>query len=196
MIARVIRRGSPRSEISQPAHPLAAAIVAAFEAVVKINLLSGTMFLDQAAYRSPEKLPIGALYRNRNSGGMGAVALILIIDDDGFYRGLIERALGDEGHQVLGAHGAVEGIASYQERRPDLVITDMRMPSIGGAEVIRSLRKFDSQVKIIAVSGEASFYDKDLFKLAKEAGADAILRKLDPMERVLIEVNTLLGASV
>jgi hypothetical protein len=35
-----------------------------------------------------------------------------------------------------------------------------------------------------------------LFKLAKEAGADAILRKLDPIERVVIEVNTLLGASV
>ena len=65
----------------------------------------------------------------------GAVALTLIIDDDGFYRGLIERTLGDEGHQVLGAHSAVDGIASYQERRPDLVITDMRMPSIGGAEV-------------------------------------------------------------
>jgi hypothetical protein len=40
--------------MSQPAHPLAAAIVAAFEVVVKINLLSGTMFLDQAAYRSAE----------------------------------------------------------------------------------------------------------------------------------------------
>jgi CheY-like chemotaxis protein len=175
---------------------LAAAIVAAFEAVVKINLLSATMLFDRAAYRSAEKLPIGALYRNTNSASMGAVALILIIDDDGFYRGLIERALSDEGHQVLAAHSAVEGIASYQERRPDLVITDMRMPSIGGAEVIRSLRKFDARVKIIAVSGEASFYDKDLFKLAKEAGADAILRKLDPIERVVIEVNTLLGASV
>jgi len=60
------------------------------------------MFLDQAAYRSPEKLPIGALYRNTNSGGVGAVALILIIDDDGFYRGLIERALGDEGTRSSG----------------------------------------------------------------------------------------------
>ena len=121
------------------------------------------------------------------------MALILVIDDDGFYRGLMERALTDEGHHVVAAQNGVEGIASYQRRRPDLVITDMRMPSIGGAEVIRSLRKFDAQVKIIAVSGEASFYDKDLFKLAKEAGADAILRKLDPLERVVIEANTLLS---
>ena len=127
---------------------------------------------------------------------MGIMALILLIDDDGFYRGLIERALTDAGHDVVAVQNAVQGIASYQDRRPDLVITDMRMPNIGGAEVIRSLRKMDAQARIIAVSGGANFYDIDLFKLAKEAGADAILRKLDPMERVVIEVNTLLGASV
>jgi CheY-like chemotaxis protein len=123
------------------------------------------------------------------------MALILLIDDDGFYRRVIERALTDEGHQVVAAQNAVEGIALYQDRHPDLVITDMRMPGIGGGEVIRALRKLDAQAKIIAVSGEANFYDIDLFKLAKEAGAAAIVRKLDPMERVVIEVNTLLGGS-
>jgi CheY-like chemotaxis protein len=127
---------------------------------------------------------------------MGAMALILLIDDDGFYRGLIERVLTDKGHQVVAAQNAAEGIASYQDRRPDLVITDMRMPGIGGAEVIRSLRKMDARAKIIAVSGEANFYDIDLFKLAKEAGADAILRKLDPIERVVIEIDTLLAVSM
>lgn len=124
------------------------------------------------------------------------MALILLIDDDGFYRGLIERVLTDKGHQVVAAQNAAEGIASYQDRRPDLVITDMRMPGIGGAEVIRSLRKMDARAKIIAVSGEANFYDIDLFKLAKEAGADAILRKLDPIERVVIEIDTLLAVSM
>jgi CheY-like chemotaxis protein len=121
------------------------------------------------------------------------MAFILVIDDDGFYRGLMERALTDEGHHVVAAQNGVEGIASYQRRRPDLVITDMRMPGIGGGEVIRTLRRLNSKVRIIAVSGEANFYDIDLFKLAKEAGADAILRKLDPLERVVIEANTLLS---
>ncbi len=67
------------------------------------------------------------------------MALILLIDDDGFYRGLIERALTDEGHNVVAVQSAVAGIASYQDRRPDLTITDMRMPSVGGAEVIRAI---------------------------------------------------------
>jgi CheY-like chemotaxis protein len=124
------------------------------------------------------------------------MALILVIDDDGFYRGLIERVLTDEGHDVVAVQNGVEGIASYYDRHPDLVITDMVMPGIGGGEVIRCLRKFNAQARIIAVSGEANFYNIDLFKLAKDAGADAILRKLDPMERLVIEIKTLLGASV
>jgi CheY-like chemotaxis protein len=123
------------------------------------------------------------------------MALILVIDDDGFYRGLMERALTDEGYRVVAAENGIEGIASYRNRHPDLTITDMRMPGIGGGEVIRTIRGLDAQAKIVAVSGEACFYDADLFKLAKEAGADAILRKLDPLERIVVEVNTLLGAA-
>src|SRR5690242_8417963 len=106
------------------------------------------------------------------------MALILVIDDDGFYRGLMERVLTDEGHHVVSAENAIDGIFSYCDRHPDLVITDMRMPGTGGGEVIRTIREFDDHARIIAVSGEANFYDIDLFKLAREAGADAILRKL------------------
>jgi len=124
---------------------------------------------------------------------MSVMALILVIDDDGFYRGLMERMLTDEGHHVVSAENAIDGIVSYRDRHPDLVITDMRMPGIGGGGVIRTIRRFDSKVRIIAVSGEANFYDIDLLKLAKESGADAILRKLDPLERVVIEANALLS---
>jgi two-component system, chemotaxis family, chemotaxis protein CheY len=121
------------------------------------------------------------------------MALILVIDDDGFYRALMERALIDQGHRVIAAENGIEGIASYRDRHPDLTITDMRMPCMGGGEVIRNLRKLDARAKIIAVSGAANFYDIDQFKVAKEAGADAIVRKLDPLERVVIEANTLLS---
>ena len=106
------------------------------------------------------------------------MALLLLIDDDPFYRRVIEQALREEGHDVVVAEDGAEGIAAYRQRRPDLVITDMRLPGMEGSEVIRALRKFDESAKIIAVSGAATFYDIDLFKLAREAGADAIVRKL------------------
>ena len=68
------------------------------------------------------------------------MALILVIDDDGFYRGLMERALTDEGHHVVAAQNGVEGIASYQERRPDLVITDLVMTEVDGLELVKTVR--------------------------------------------------------
>jgi len=124
------------------------------------------------------------------------MALILVIDDDGFYLDVLRNVLTDEGHEVVVAQGGIEGITLYQDRRrgrrPDLVITDMRMPGVDGTDVIRSLRKYDSNARIIAVSGATTFYDIDFLRLARDVGADAILRKLDPMERIVVEVNSLL----
>jgi sigma-B regulation protein RsbU (phosphoserine phosphatase) len=118
--------------------------------------------------------------------------MILIIDDDGFYRTVIRRILEDDGHDVVEAQDGPEGVELYRQVQPELVITDMRLPGVDGGEVIRSLRSIDDNAKVIAVSGAATFYNVDFFELAKQVGADAILRKLDPMERVVIEVNQIL----
>ena len=123
------------------------------------------------------------------------MALILLIDDDWFYRSVIRRILQIEGHRVIEAGGGVEGLEMFKAHNPELVITDMRMPGIAGAEVIQSIRDMDQKARIIAVSGAATFYNVDFFQLAKEVGANVILRKLDPAERVLIEVNRLLDAA-
>jgi two-component system, cell cycle sensor histidine kinase and response regulator CckA len=127
------------------------------------------------------------------------MALILVIDDDGFYLDVLRNLLTDEGHEVMLAQGGIEGLALYQDRRrgrqPDLVITDMRMPGIDGSDVIRELRKIDSHVRIIAVSGATTFYDVDFLRLARDVGANSILRKLDPMERIIVEVNLLLRSA-
>jgi CheY-like chemotaxis protein len=117
---------------------------------------------------------------------------ILLIDDDPFYLSVIRRILQDEGHQVLEARDGEEGLEIYKENRPDLVITDMRMPGMDGAEVIRSIREMHPHARIIAVSGAATFYDVNMFKLAKDVGADVVLRKLDHTDRVLVEVSRVL----
>jgi CheY-like chemotaxis protein len=121
--------------------------------------------------------------------------MILLIDDDSFYRSVIRRILEDEGHQVVEALDGAEGLEMYKLYKPDLVITDMRMPGIEGAEVIRTIRGMDKHARIIAVSGAGTFYNVDFFQLAKEVGANVILRKLDPTDRVLVEVNRVLEAA-
>jgi phosphoserine phosphatase RsbU/P len=131
----------------------------------------------------------------RNTGNYAAVPLILLIDDDPFYRSVIRRILEDGGYRVVEAPDGMEGLESYKTYKPTLVITDMRMPGMDGAEVIRSIREMEPGARIIAVSGAATFYNVDYFKLAEEVGADVVLRKLDPMDRVLVEVNRVLKAA-
>jgi sigma-B regulation protein RsbU (phosphoserine phosphatase) len=94
------------------------------------------------------------------------MASILMIDDDGFYRGIIERALADHGYSVVTAQNGVEGIALYRDQSPDLVITDMNMPGLDGSEVIRTVREINSRATIIALSGEPTFHAVDYLKLA------------------------------
>ncbi len=120
------------------------------------------------------------------------MAAILIIDDDGFYRGVLRRILEDGGHQVMESSDGHEGLQVYRLRHPELVVTDIFMPGMDGSEVIRALREVDDKVKIIAVSGGGTFYDIDVLDMAKKLGADAILRKLDPKERVLGEIDRVL----
>ena len=121
------------------------------------------------------------------------MASILVIDDDRFYLSVIRRILEDAGHQVLEATGGADGIALFQEQKPAVVITDIFMPGMDGNEVIRLLRGMDKQVGIIAVSAGGAFYDIDFLETAKQLGADAILRKLDPKDRILAEIDRLVG---
>ena len=121
------------------------------------------------------------------------MALILVIDDDRFYLSVIRRILEEAGHQVIETTNGADAIGLYDERKPAVVITDIFMPGMDGNEVIRVLRSMDKQVGIIAVSAGGAFYDIDFLETAKKLGADAILRKLDPKERILAEINRLIG---
>jgi len=122
------------------------------------------------------------------------MALILLIDDDEFYRRMIRRTLEEQRHQVIEAEEGAEGLELYQAYKPSLVITDMRMPEMDGLEVIRSIRAMNPKARIIAVSGASTFYNVNFLQQAKELGADVILRKLDSFDRVVDEVVRALGA--
>ena len=117
----------------------------------------------------------------------------LLVEDEEGVRQLAKRILEDAGHQVIETTNGADAIGLYDERKPAVVITDIFMPGMDGNEVILVLRSMDKQVGIIAVSAGGAFYDIDFLETAKKLGADAILRKLDPKERILAEINRLIG---
>ena len=105
---------------------------------------------------------------------------ILIVDDDPDLREMIADSLSNiECHIELAANGK-EGLERFQENPANLVITDLRMPVMGGLELIRALRATDAPT-IIAISG----VDKQALNGAIDEGASHILEK--PISRSTIE---------
>jgi CheY-like chemotaxis protein len=121
------------------------------------------------------------------------MALVLVIDDDWSYRSILRRVLESRGHDVAEASSGEEGLEIYEERGPAIVITDMMLAGMEGEEVIRTIRGTGEPVGIIAVSGGCAFYNVDASEAADKLGADAILRKLDPKDRIITEVDRILN---
>jgi len=109
------------------------------------------------------------------------MARILIIDDDSKVRGTYLRILEHAGYEVVVAADGKEGIKTFREEPPDLVITDIVMPEKEGLETIMELKRDFPDVKIIAISGGAFLEPKDYLEMAKLFGAMCTLAK--PIER-------------
>ena len=102
---------------------------------------------------------------------------ILVIDDDRAFRNTVRRFLENEGHEVIDAENGEAGLAMFHQFAPELVVTDMFMPGIGGMETIQRIREENSNVKIIAVSGTGGFGAATLLTNAEQSGADSSLVK-------------------
>ncbi|MCG7381601.1 response regulator [Paenibacillus sp. ACRRY] len=85
--------------------------------------------------------------------------LILVDDEKGILEGLkkmIDRYIPE--CEVVGtAYNGREGFELIQKWQPDIVITDIRMPQVGGLEMIQMLKEVDIQSKFILLSGYADF---------------------------------------
>jgi CheY-like chemotaxis protein len=68
------------------------------------------------------------------------MANVLIADDDRNTRLLVRTLLSHAGHRVLEAQDGAEALRIATERKPDLILLDLSMPSMSGPEFLRALR--------------------------------------------------------
>jgi CheY-like chemotaxis protein len=102
------------------------------------------------------------------------MASILLVEDDEQLRLLLKLLLTSSGYEVWEAPNGTKVCDMYQQQRFDLVITDLVMPDIDGLEVIMELRRRDSKVRIIAMSGAGQ---EEYLKMAQKLGAQLTLSK-------------------
>jgi len=81
---------------------------------------------------------------------------VLIIDDDEFMLNVLAHQLQDEGYSLFTTADGPHGIELYKNERPDIVLLDIGLPSIDGLEVLKQIKQFDADAKVIMITGYPS----------------------------------------
>jgi len=99
---------------------------------------------------------------------------VLVVDDEESMRFFLRRALTRRGFAVQVAPDGPAALARFGEARPDAVLLDVRMPGMGGREVLERLRARDAAVPILMMTGYGNVEDATA---AMWAGATDYVRK-------------------
>jgi two-component system response regulator HydG len=81
---------------------------------------------------------------------------VLIVDDETAILDTLRILLKREGFAVETAVGGQQGIDRMHESRPDVLLTDVRMPGVGGLEVLLAARELDPSLPVILMTAQAS----------------------------------------
>jgi two-component system, OmpR family, alkaline phosphatase synthesis response regulator PhoP len=124
-------------------------------------------------------------------GNMAEVNVILIIEDDQDIQRIVRLELEDAGFKVLVASDGVSGLTLARESSPDLVILDLGLPDLDGAEIARRLRKTSDTPIIVLTAMDAVSTKVNLL----ESGADDYLTKPFHPEELVARVKVQLRKS-
>ena len=107
---------------------------------------------------------------------------ILLVEDEPAVRQLFATALSRAGYKVYEARNGQEALKIFDQHGDaiDMLLTDMRMPYMGGAELAHQLRGRRRTLKLLCISGYPGSLDDDLATdfLAKPFSRDDLLKKV------------------
>ncbi|MDP6779350.1 MAG: response regulator [Candidatus Latescibacteria bacterium] len=121
------------------------------------------------------------------------MARILIVDDEEQLCEMLERMLDPGGHEVTSVFTTEDALSRISDQCFDLAVVDIFVPTHGGLEVIRELKSFAPETRIIAATGVNVQGGYDSLPLAIRHGADRALKKPFRKEEFLGLVADLLG---
>ncbi|BDI17243.1 hypothetical protein ANSO36C_30450 [Nostoc cf. commune SO-36] len=118
--------------------------------------------------------------------------LILLVDDEVAIQEITKTSLEDHNYKILVASDGIEAIALYAQNRDKIsaVLMDIMLPSLDGLTAIRTLRKINPQVRIIASSGLMS--DNKLSAVAA-IGVNTFLSKPYTVNELLLSLQKVLS---
>lgn len=119
------------------------------------------------------------------------VPSVVIIEDDQRIRELVSRVLSSNGYDVEGAATALDGLQCIVKGSPDVVVLDMGLPDLDGAELLKMIRAI-TDVPVIVASARSD--DKDIVRTLN-IGADDYLVKPFSVEQLEARLRAVLRRS-
>lgn len=114
---------------------------------------------------------------------------VLIVDDSSFMRNILKDILTDGGYTIAGeASDGKQALELYRKLRPDIVTMDIVLPDKSGIDVVKEIRKTDSNAKIVMVT---ALGQQQLVSEAISAGASDFITKPFQREKILEVIKKL-----
>ena len=115
---------------------------------------------------------------------------ILHIDDEQLMRLTVGDYLRDSGYAVLEAASAPEGLRIFREHRPDVIITDLRMPDSSGHAVVTEVQDMAPETPVIILSGTANL--EEAMRTLRGGAHDFIPKPVREMKQIRMSVESAL----
>ncbi len=116
---------------------------------------------------------------------------ILVVDDNKAFSENLKDILETYGHFVQTAGDGFDSLEKIQQDRPDLVLLDLKLPRMNGADTFKKIKGIASSVRVIMMTG----YTKDTrIQTALQEGVCAALEKPLDFENLLALINKIAGS--
>jgi len=123
------------------------------------------------------------------------MANILVVDDRAINREFLRTLLGYAGHDVQQAADGADALECVRAQRPDLVITDVMMPTMSGSDFVLLLRANPETVDLPVIFYTATHRVPEARRLAQSCGVTAVLSRPAEAEEILQAVEAVVGSA-
>ena len=112
---------------------------------------------------------------------------ILVVDDEEGILAFLSSLLESEGYEIVTATDGIEGIDRFISEKPDLVITDIKMPRKGGLEVLKEIKESGSNVDVIILTGHSN--EATAIECLHQGAYDYLVKPLEDIDLLFAAIE-------
>ncbi|MCP4757085.1 MAG: response regulator [Proteobacteria bacterium] len=111
---------------------------------------------------------------------------ILLVDDESEFVDTLAERLNLRGYRAETANDGETALRSIEDNRPDLVVLDLKMPGLGGMDVLREIKKNDGLIPVILLTGHGS--TKEGIEGMRQGAYDYLIKPID-IDELIQKIN-------